>query len=70
MPRSVVVSVGTPTAKLPVSTTRIVSARSSSALSRHERLEAAGALLLGALADQLDAAREAAVDLLAARAAP
>ena len=33
MPRSVVVSVGTPTAKLPVSTTRIVSARSSSAFS-------------------------------------
>ena len=33
MPRSVVVSVGTPTAKLPVSTTRIVSARSRSAFS-------------------------------------
>ena len=33
MPRSVLVSVGTPTAKLPVSTTRIVSARRSSAFS-------------------------------------
>ena len=33
MPRSVVVSVGTPTAKSPVSTTRIVSARSRSAFS-------------------------------------
>ena len=33
MPRSVVVSVGTPTAKLPVSTTRIVSARSNSTFS-------------------------------------
>ena len=33
IPRSVVVSVGTPTAKLPVSTTRIASARSSSTLS-------------------------------------
>ena len=33
MPRSVVVSVGTPTAKLPVSTTRIVSARRRSAFS-------------------------------------
>ena len=63
MPRSVVVRVGTPTAKLPVSTTRIVSARSSSAFWRHEFLQPAGPLLLRALADDLDAAREAAVDL-------
>ena len=33
IPRSVVVSVGTPTAKLPVSQTRMASARSSSTLS-------------------------------------
>ncbi len=45
--------VGTPTATLPVSQTRIASARSRSGFSDDEPLEAAGSLLLGSLADDL-----------------
>ena len=52
---AMVVTVGTPTAALPVSQTRIASARSRSALARDELLQAAGALLLGALDDELQA---------------
>ena len=58
MPRRLTVTAGTPTAALPVSQTRIASARSRSALLRHEVLEPAGALLLGALDDQLEVDRD------------
>ena len=53
MPRNVTVAAGLPTAALPVSHTRIASARSRSGFCSHERLEPAGALLLGALDHEL-----------------
>ena len=57
-PRRLVVSVGTPTAKLPVSATRIASALKQLGVGRDEPLETARALLLGALGDELDSHRE------------
>ena len=58
MPRRLTVAAGWPTAALPVSQTRIVSARSRSAWLGDERLEPAGALLLGSLDDQLQVDRD------------
>ena len=69
IPRRVVVSVGTPTAKLPVSTTRIVSARSSSTLSGTNASSPPVPCSSEPSQMSLIAAREAAVDLLRARAA-
>ena len=54
MPRRLTVAAGRPTAALPVSQTRIASARSRSASLGHEGLEPAGALLLRPLDDELE----------------
>ena len=54
----VTVAAGCPTAALPVSQTRIVSARSRSGLARDELLEPAGALLLRSLDHQLQVHRD------------
>ncbi len=56
-PRSVVVSVGWPTAKLPVSQTRMASARSRSGFCGDELLQLVQALLLRALRDELQTDR-------------
>ncbi len=57
MPRRVTVAAGCPTAALPVSQTRMVSARSRSGLARDERLQPAGALFLRPLDDQFQVHR-------------
>ena len=54
-PRRLVVRLGTPTAKLPASQTRIASAAQQVGVLGHELLQTARALLFGAFADDLDA---------------